>query len=64
MNVLFAAGIESNTFVAQSARAASSSKAKAQRVPTKENLKRGSWSKNYAFEKFCFKEIYPEVNEF
>ena len=43
MNVLSAAGIDNNTFTAHSARAASGSKAKAQRAPTNEILKRGSW---------------------
>ena len=39
MNALSAAGIDTNTFAAHSTRAASSSKAKTQCVPTKEILK-------------------------
>ena len=39
MNALSAAGIDTNTFPAHSTRAASSSKAKTQCVPTKEILK-------------------------
>ena len=39
MNALSAAGINTNTFAAHSTRAASSSKAKTQCVPTKEILK-------------------------
>ena len=64
MNALSAAGINTNTFAAHSTRAASSSKAKTQCVPTKEILKWGSWSNNSTFEKFYHREILPEGNEF
>ena len=62
INVLSAASIDTNTFTAHSTHAASSSKLKAHCAPTKEILKRGSWSNYFTFEKFYHKEILPEGN--
>ena len=62
MNVLSAAGIDTNTFTAHSTHAASSSEAKTQCVTHKEILKRGFCSNNSTLEKsitkkFCLKAI-------
>ena len=56
VEVLVLAGTETKAFTAHSTRSTSTFKAKILRVPTKEILKRGHWSKAITFGKFYHKE--------
>ena len=57
VKVLSLAGVDTSTFKGHSTRTASSSKAKALGVPTKEILRRGHWSRYSTFQKHYYKEI-------
>ena len=63
MMVLILPGIDTNIFTGHSTRAASSSKAKAAGVSTRETLKRGFWPEELTFENFYHKEITPKATK-